>query len=143
MLEVLKLIGSALVAASATLISLYLKRKWEKQDKTNEKKEAEADKIDKMSKELSCLREKVDGLSADFEKEITDIRKQDSGLQSGLREILYDRTKFLAKKFIAEEQIREEDYKSLQRMWKVYHEELDGNGYLDSVMREVEELEKC
>ena len=143
MIEILKLIGSALVAASATLISLYLKRKWEKQDKTNEKKEAEADKIDKMSKELSCLREKVDGLSADFEKEITDIRKQDSGLQSGLREILYDRTKFLAKKFIAEEQIREEDYKSLQRMWKVYHEELDGNGYLDSVMREVEELEKC
>lgn len=143
MIEVLKLIGSALVAATATLISLYLKRKWEKQDKHEEKKEAEEDKIDRMSQELSCLRGMVDGLSEEFEKEITDIRKQDGGLQSGLREILYDRTKFLANKFIAEGKIREEDYRSLKRMWNVYHNELDGNGYLDSVMREVEELEKC
>lgn len=56
MIEVLKLIGSALVAATATLISLYLKRKWEKQDKHEEKKEAEEDKIDRMVTELSCLR---------------------------------------------------------------------------------------
>lgn len=142
MIEILKLIGSALVAASATLISLYLKRRWEKQDKTDEKKEAEEDKIDKMSNELSSLASKVDRLSTEFDKEITDIRHQDRGLQSGLREILYDRIKFLAKKFIGEGKIREEDYKSLQRMWNVYHEELKGNGYLDSVMREVEELEK-
>lgn len=142
MIEVLKLIGSALVAACATLLSLYLKRKWEKQDKNDEKKEAEEDKIDKMSTELADLGAKVDKLSTEFEKEITDIRRQDRGLQAGLREILYDRIKFLAKKFIGENKIREEDYNSLHRMWKVYHEELNGNGYLDGVMREVEELDK-
>ena len=46
MIEVLKLIGSALVAAAATLTSLYLKRKWEKQDKTEDKKNAMEEKID-------------------------------------------------------------------------------------------------
>lgn len=143
MIEILKLIGSALVAASATLISLYLKRRWEKQDKKDEKKEAEECQIDKMSKELSCLGKKVDRLYDEFEKEIADIRTQDGGFQSGLREILYDRTKFLARKFISEGMIREEDYNSLQRMWKVYHDVLKGNGYLDSIMREVENLEKC
>lgn len=142
MIEILKLIGSALVAASATLISLYLKRKWEKQDRTDEKKEAEEDKIDKMSTELVSLANKVDKLSSSFEKELNDIRGQDRGLQSGLREILYDRIKSRSRRYIAENKIREEDYNSLKRMWAVYHEELRGNGYLDSAMRDIEELEK-
>lgn len=142
MIEILRIIGSALVAASATLLSLYLKRKWDKQDKTDEKKEAEEDKIDKMSTEVTMLASKVDKLTQDFEKELNDIRSQDRGLTSGLREILYDRIKSLSRKYLAENKIREEEYNSLQRMWKVYHEELGGNGYLDSVMREIEELEK-
>ena len=142
MIEVLKLIGSALVAASATLISLYLKRKWEKQDKSDEKKEAEENKIDKIATDLNALGGKVDRLSNEFIKEIVDIRSQDTSLQSGLREILYDRIKSLSRKYIEANKIREEEYNSLQRMWKVYHEELGGNGYLDGVMQDIEKLEK-
>lgn len=138
MIEILKLIGSALVAASATLLSLYLKRKWEKQDKSDAKKEAEENKIDKIAKELDSLGNKVDSLS----KEIVDIRREDTALESGLREILYDRIKFLCREHIAEGRIGEEDYNSLQRMWLVYHENLNGNGYLDGIMAEVEDLEK-
>lgn len=142
MIEILKLIGSALVAASATLISLYLKRKWEKQDKHEEKKEAAENKIDKIAAELDSLGDKVDSLSKEFIKEIIDIRREDTALESGLREILYDRIKFLCRKYIAEGRIGEEDYNSLQRMWRVYHDGLKGNGYLDSIMAEVEDLEK-
>lgn len=142
MIEVLKLIGSALVAASATLLSLYLKRKWEKQDKSDEKKEAAENKIDKMAAELNSLGDKVDSLSKEFIKEIIDIRREDTALESGLRELLYDRIKLLCKTYISEGRIGEEDYNSLQRMWLVYHENLNGNGYLDSIMAEVEDLEK-
>lgn len=138
MIEILKLIGSALVAAGATLFSLYLKRKWEKQDKFDAKKEAEENKIDKIATDLDSLGNKVDSLS----KEIVDIRREDTALESGLREILYDRIKFLCRKYIAERRIGEEDYNSLQRMWHVYHDGLKGNGYLDSIMAEVEDLEK-
>lgn len=142
MIEILKLIGSALVAASATLISLYLKRKWEKQDKSDEKKEAEENKIDKIATELDSLGNKVDSLSKEFIKEIIDIRREDKALESGLREILYDRIKFLCRKYIGEGKIGEEDYNSIRRMWQVYHDGLNGNGYLDSLMSEVEDLEK-
>lgn len=138
MIEVLKLIGSAIVAASATLLSLYLKRKWEKQDKSDEKKEAAENKIDKIATELDSLGNKVDSLS----KEIVDTRREDKALESGLREILYDRIKFLCRQYIGEGKIGEEDYNSIRRMWQVYHDGLNGNGYLDSLMSEVEDLEK-
>lgn len=142
MIDLLKMIGSAVITAFVTIYALHMNRTWAKQDKDEEKKEAEEDKIDKMSTELSSLSEKVDKLSSNFEKELNDIRREDGALESGLREILYDRIKFLSRKYIGEGRIGEEEYNSLQRMWKVYHEELKGNGYLDSVMKEVEVLEK-
>lgn len=142
MIEVLKLIGSALVAAAATLTSLYLKRKWEKQDKTEDKKNAMEEKIDKMTDQLDELAKKVDKLSADLDKEVADTEIQNNSLQAGLREILYDRIKFLCRKYVSEGKIREEEYKSLGRMWNVYHKDLEGNGYLDGEMAEIEKLEK-
>lgn len=142
MIEVLKLIGSALVAATATLLSLYLKRKWEKQDKNEDKKDAMEDKIDKMADQLSALTDKVDKLSTDFDKEQEETDSKSSSLQAGLREILYDRIKFLCKKYQSEGKLREEEYKSINRMWSVYHNDLGGNGYLDGEMKELDKLEK-
>ena len=142
MIEVLKLIGSALVAAGATLLSLYLKRKWEKQDKVEDKKDAMEEKIDKMADQLVLLSNKVDRLTADLDKEVTETDLKNRCLQAGLREMLYDRIKSLCRKYITEGKIREEEYKSLDRMWNVYHKDLGGNGYLDSEMSEIEKLEK-
>ena len=149
MIEVLKLIGSALVAAAATLSSLYLKRKWEKQDKTEDKKDATEkkidsmeDKLDKMAGQLTDLTEKVDKLSAELDKEVEDSNLKNRCLQAGLREMLYDRIKYLCKKYISDGKLREEEYKSLYRMWNVYHEDLGGNGYLDGEMKEIDKLEK-
>lgn len=142
MIEILRIIGSALVAASATLLSLYLKRKWEKQDKSDDAKKSLEDKIDNMSDQLTTLSEKVNVLSSELDKEVNDKDTKNRSLQAGLREILYDRIKFLCRKFVSEDKIREEDYKSLKRMWNVYHVDLEGNGFLDGEMHEVDKLEK-
>ena len=142
MIELLKIIGSALVTAAATLLALYLKRKWEKQDKTDDDKKTMEEKIDSLAVELAALSAKVDKLSTDLENEVTDTETESRGLRAGLRELLYDRIKMLCRKYLSEDKIREEDYKSLERMWNVYHEELQGNGFLDGEMQEVKKLEK-
>lgn len=142
MIEILRIIGSALVAAGATLLSLYLKRKWEKQDKSEDKKDAMEDKIDKLTDQVADLTKKVDKLSVELDKEVADTDLKNRCLQAGLREMLYDRIKYLCKKYISEGKLREEEYKSLKRMWGVYHNDLGGNGYLDGEMSEIEKLEK-
>ena len=142
-IEILKIVGSALVTAAATLSALYLKRRWEKQDKNDDSKKAMEDKIDEVVKELGDLSKKVEKLSSEFDKENKENALLTTSLQAGLREILYDRIKALCKKYESEGKIREEEYKSLCRMWNVYHNDLNGNGYLTSEMEEIEKLEKC
>ena len=142
MIDLLKMIGSALITAFVTIYALHKNRTWAKQDKTEEKKDQMEEKIDKMAEQLSALTEKVDKLSKDFDKEVADSAHANSYLQAGLREILYDRIKSLCKKYIADGKLREEEYKSLKRMWEVYHEKLGGNGYLNGEMDEIEKLEK-
>lgn len=142
MIEILKIIGSAIVTAAATIYALHIKRKWEKQDKNEDKKDQMEEKIDKLAEQLSALTDKVDKLSAELDKEVTDADLKNRCLQAGLREMLYDRIKYLCKKYVSDGKLREEEYKSLNRMWSVYHEDLGGNGYLDSEMGEIEKLEK-
>ena len=141
MIEFLKIVGSALITAFVTIYAMHVKRRWEKQDKDNDAKSELKDTIDKMSDQLADLAKKVDKLSFELDKEVEDTDLKTSALQSGLREILYDRIKFLCRKYVSEGKLREEDYKSLRRMWNVYHEELEGNGFLDGEMKEVDKLE--
>ena len=58
------------------------------------------------------------------------------------RTILYDRIKHLAKAYIKRGWISVEEYEDLKRMHKVYHDDLKGNGFLDSIMAEVDKIEK-
>ena len=60
------------------------------------------------------------------------------------RTILYDRIKHLAKAHIKKGWISVEDYEDLKRMHSVYHDpdKLNGNGFLDALMSEVDHLEK-
>lgn len=142
MIEFLKIVGSAVVTAAVTIYALHIKRKWEKQDKTEDKKDAMESKIDKMAVQLQELTEKVDKLSTELDKEVADSDLKNRCLQAGLREMLYDRIKYLSRKYIAEGKLREEEYKSLKRMWEVYHNDLGGNGFLDGEMKEIDKLEK-
>ena len=141
MIEFFKIVGSALITAFVTIYAMHVKRRWEKQDKDDDAKSELKDTIDKMSDQLTDLTKKVDRLSSELDKEVEDTDSKTSALQSGLREILYDRIKFLCRKYVSEGKLREEDYKSLRRMWSVYHDELEGNGFLDGEMKEVDKLE--
>lgn len=149
MIEFLKILGSALVTAAVTIYAMHVKRHWEKQDRTDKSEKARVDKIDALADEVKSLAEKVDKLttglnkvSSDLNKEVLDSETMDTNLKAGLRELLYDRIKYLCRKHVSETKIREEDYNSLQRMWSVYHNQLGGNGFLDKFMEEVETLER-
>lgn len=142
MLELLKIIGSAAITAAATLVGLWLKRKWELRDRTDEQKRSVDDRLDDVVERLSKLEKAVDGLSSDVLKEIAETDLKNRCLQAGLREMLYDRIKFLTHKYVNDGKIREEEYKSLERMWEVYHTDLGGNGYLDGEISKVKVLEK-
>lgn len=67
-------------------------------------------------------------------------RKANDGVQEGVRLLLYDRIKYLAKRHIAAGQISAEDLEDIMHMWQCYHGPLGGNGYLDNLMAAVNRL---
>ncbi|MGN1057932.1 MAG: hypothetical protein ACI4Q7_01065 [Candidatus Avelusimicrobium sp.] len=69
-------------------------------------------------------------------------KKDESGEKcvSGLQVLLYDRVKYLGLRHIEHGYISAEDLEDLQRMHKIYHNDLNGNGYLDNIMKRVNEL---
>ena len=75
-------------------------------------------------------------------QEIGDLRKLVESRVVADRTILYDRIKHLAKAYIKRGWVSVEEYEDLKNMHKVYHDSLDGNGFLDDIMCEVSQLEK-
>lgn len=115
--------GAALVAGFFGIWQWRLKRKAEKEDRAAGQKAADC---------------------AARGAEIKSLEKKVNALMEADRTLLYDRIKHLAKSYIKQRWISVEDYEDLKRMHKVYHDpdKLDGNGFLDGLMAEVEELEK-
>ena len=74
--------------------------------------------------------------------EIKRLQETVNALIVAERMVLYDRIKHLAKAYIKRGYITVEEYEDLKRMHKVYHDNLNGNGFLDSLMEEVDKLEK-
>ena len=64
----------------------------------------------------------------------------DRRYNAGVRVLLYDRIKHLGKDYIAQGYIHSEDLEDLMQMHKIYHDDLGGNGFLDSVMEQVKSL---
>ncbi|MCD8365993.1 MAG: hypothetical protein LUC83_09360 [Clostridiales bacterium] len=63
-----------------------------------------------------------------------------SGEAAGVQLLLYDRIKHLCKSHIERGYIATNDLDDLERMHKVYHDDLNGNGFLDDLMRNVRRL---
>ena len=61
-------------------------------------------------------------------------------IQKAVCVMLYDRIKYLGKRYIHEESITAEELNDLQKMHTVFHEDLNGNGFLDALMKHVKEL---
>lgn len=113
--------GAAIVVGLFGIWQWRLKRKAQKEDKA-------------VELELTS--------SANRVREIEQLQNTVNSLIIADRTILYDRIKHLAKSYIKRSWISVEEYEDLQRMHKVYHDELEGNGFLDSIMAEVEKMEK-
>lgn len=113
--------GAALVAGFFALIQWRLNRKAQKEDKAADREV------------VSC---------AARGREIKQLQDTVNALIVADRTILYDRIKHLAKSYIKRGWITVEEYEDLKRMHKVYHDDLKGNGFLDSIMEEVDKLEK-
>ncbi len=115
--------GAAIVAGLFALIQWRLNRKAQKEDKAADRKVADC---------------------AARGQEILDLRNLVNGLIIAERESFYDRIKHLAKSHIKRGWISVEDYEDLKRMHSVYHDpdKLNGNGFLDALMAEVDHLEK-
>ena len=75
-------------------------------------------------------------------REIQQLQSTVNSLIVADRTILYDRIKHLAKSYIKRSWIAVEEYEDLKRMHKVYHDDLLGNGFLDSIMEDIDKLEK-
>lgn len=115
--------GAALVGGIFGLITWCLNRKAAKEDKAADRKVAE------------CTARG---------QEIQDLHRLVDALIIAERETLYDRIKYLAKSYIKKGWVSVEDYEDLKRMHHVYHSKdiLNGNGFLDALMAEVDQLEK-
>lgn len=113
--------GAAIVAGLFGVIQWRQNRKAQKEDKAADRKVADCAA---RGAEIKALEKKVNALM------VAD------------RTILYDRIKHLAKSYIKRGWITVEEYEDLKRMHQVYHDDLEGNGFLDSIMAEVNKLEK-
>jgi hypothetical protein len=113
--------GAGIVAGLFGLVQWRLNRKAQKEDKAADKKVA------------SCAARGA---------EIAALQQTVNALIVADRTILYDRIKHLAKTYIRRGWISVEEYEDLKRMHKVYHDDLQGNGFLDSIMENVDRIEK-
>ena len=66
--------------------------------------------------------------------------ERQNGTAAGVKILLYDKIKYLAKEHIGAREISAEDLEDLMAMHKIYHNDLGGNGYLDSLMASVKRL---
>lgn len=113
--------GAAIVNGLFGIIMWRLNRKAKKEDLA-------------VDKELASCDERG--------REIKELQDSVRALMVADRTILYDRIKYLAKTYIKRGWISVEEYEDLKRMHEVYHDVLDGNGFLDSIMAEVDQLDK-
>lgn len=71
---------------------------------------------------------------------INNRHKKETGISSGVRILLYDRIKYLCIHYIECGYITTEEYEDLLNMHAVYHNDLNGNGFLDDFINQVRNL---
>lgn len=81
------------------------------------------------------------GLLSTIINRIFDYLDKKSGTQNGIRVILKDRIRFLCTRYIEQGWIYEDELEDLVMMHTCYQKSLKGNGYLDSLMNRVQNLD--
>lgn len=113
-------------AAAAAVIKLidnvilwHLNRKASKEDKSEQRAEAAKAGEDKWKK---------------------DTEDSINGLKDGLRIIMLDRIRYLGQRYLKDGEIDFDDRRYLNEMHQVYHNSLGGNGDLNALMGDVNDL---
>lgn len=81
------------------------------------------------------------GLLSTIINRIFDYFDKRNGTQNGIRVILKDRIRFLCTRYIEQGWIYEDELEDLVTMHNCYQKSLKGNGYLDSLMNRVQNLD--
>lgn len=71
---------------------------------------------------------------------VTSRRKKDDAVIVGLRTLLYMHLKREGRAYIEAGEISSDDLEDFMKMHEVYHTGLGGNGFLDSVVKQVRSL---
>lgn len=112
-------VGSSIVVGLFGLITWWLNRKAAKEDRSEDRKE----KDEKAA-----------------EAEMENIKKTLDNLTIAMRMLMYDRIKHLGNAYLNRGSITSEELADLIAMHGVYHDVLDGNGFLNALMEKVKEL---
>lgn len=67
-------------------------------------------------------------------------KEREDGVTAGVRMLLYDRVKFLGKKYLEKGMVTAEELEDLVEMHRIYHN-MGGNGFLDSIMDSVKHMQ--
>lgn len=69
-------------------------------------------------------------------------QKKENGVEEGVRILLYDRIKHLGISYTERGYVTSDEYEDLVKMHAVYHNSLNGNGFLDDIMNQVRNLQR-
>lgn len=69
-------------------------------------------------------------------------KKKQDGVREGIKILLYDRIKHLGKAYIERGYVTSDELEDLTTMHEIYHDPdgLNGNGFLDAIMKNVKSL---
>lgn len=65
---------------------------------------------------------------------------QEDSIAKGIRMLLYDRIKHLGNSYIHRGYVTSDEWEDLTAMHQIYHNNLNGNGFLDDLMNRVKAL---
>lgn len=83
---------------------------------------------------------KEDVAELNIEQRLGIMEKQNAAQIDALKYLLFDKIRHLGQKYIAKGEIDFDERRILNAMHTVYHNGLDGNGDLDNLMKEVNEI---
>lgn len=115
--------AAAIIKMIDNLVIWFLNRKAKKDDETEMANKAEEAQVEK---EESAWKKRTD--------------RTIDALAVGVRVILMDRIRYLGQEYIKDGEVDFDDRRLLNQMHSVYHNTLGGNGDLDILMKEVDEL---
>lgn len=117
----------AVIAASSGAITAFVNSRIEARKKKREEEDNTKQIMDKLN---------------EMETKLNNLESRLGGLERAQRITMHERIKRLASKYCEQGSISFSDYEVIKQMHSIYHNDLHGNGFLDAVMEDVDNLPK-